>query len=149
MRKRKATPPFAVDRHEIVGAMPEYRIDGARIDGIADLYDQFNREFMRDEDWRMGTSLDALNDVLYGLDTKTRDGDPAVVTWHDHARSREALGLETTERWILDKLAQPGTFNEAKFRDDLAALRAGTGPTYFDIVLEVFADHPLVDLRLA
>jgi hypothetical protein len=97
----------------------------------------------------MGTSLDALNDILYRLESETRDGDPAVVTWHDHARSREALGFEATERWILDKLAQPGTFNEAKFRDDLTALRAGTGATYFDIVLEVFADHPLVDLRLS
>ena len=30
-----------------------------------------------------------------------------------------------------------------------AALEAGTGPTYFDIVLEVFADHPEVELVLA
>ncbi len=128
--------------------MPEYRIDGARIDSISDLYDQFNDEFMRDEDWRMGTSLDALNDILYGLDAQTRDGDAAVVTWNDSARSREVLGFAATERWLLDKLAQPGTFDETKFRADLAALREGTGTTYFEIVLEVFADHPLIDLRL-
>lgn len=128
--------------------MPEYRIDGASVDDIADLYDQFNRELMRNEDWRMGASLDALNDVLYRLDAETRDGDPAVVVWHDHTHSRESLGFNATERWILDKLAQPGTFNAEKFRGDLAALRAATGPTYFEIVLEVFADHPGIELRL-
>jgi len=128
--------------------MAEYRIDGAQIDGIADLYEQFNREFMRAEDWRMGTSLDALNDVLYGLDSEGRDGDPAVVTWFDHAHSREALGVGATERWLLDKLAQPGAFNGERFAADLAALRDGTGTTYFEIVLEVFADHPLIELRL-
>lgn len=129
--------------------MPDYRIDGATIDGIPDLYEQLNRELMRDEDWRMGESLDALNDVLYRLDAETREGDPAVVTWHDHARSRDALGVEATERWLEDKLARPGTFDARRFRADLAALRAGTGTTYFEVVLEVFADHPLIDLRLA
>jgi RNAse (barnase) inhibitor barstar len=128
--------------------MTEYRIDGVEAGGIADLYAQFNREFMRDEDWEMGTSLDALDDVLYKLDSASRDGDPAVVVWHDHARSRETLGHETTERWILDKLARPGTFDEARLMSDLEALRNGTGKTYFEIVLDVFADHPLIDLRL-
>lgn len=128
--------------------MPEYRIDGAEINAIADLYEQFNREFMHDEDWQMGASLDALNDVLYRLDAESRGGNAAVVTWHDHAHSRAMLGFRATERWILDKLAQPTTFNAEKFRADLAALRTGTGPTYFEIVLEIFAEHPLIDLRL-
>jgi RNAse (barnase) inhibitor barstar len=129
--------------------MSEYRIEGAKVSGIADLYEQFNREFMREEDWQMGTSLDALNDVLHRLDTETRDGDPAVVIWQDHAHSCEALGFETTERWLREKIARPGTFNTSRFRDDLAELRAGMGTTYFETVLEIFADHPLVELRLS
>lgn len=128
--------------------MAEYRIDGAEVGGIDDLYEQFNREFMHDADWQMGANLDALNDVLYGLDAESRDGDPAVVVWHDHARSREALGFDETERWMLGKLSRPGVFNEARIVSDLDALRAGTGKTYFEIVLEVFADHPLIDLQL-
>ncbi len=128
--------------------MAAYRIDGEEVGGIADLFEQFNREFMRDEDWRMGTSLDALNDVLHRLDAESRDGDPAVVVWHDHARSREVLGFETTQRWLLDKLAQPHAFDEARIMSDLDALRAGTGKTYFDLVLEVFAGHPHIELQL-
>lgn len=128
--------------------MTGYRIDGDDVGGIADLYEQFNREFMRDEDWEMGASLDALNDVLHRLDTESRDGDQAVVVWHDHARSREVLGFEATQRWLLDKLAQPHAYDEARIMSDLDALRAGTGKTYFDLVLEVFSDHPLIDLQL-
>jgi len=128
--------------------MAEYRIDGVEVGGIADLYAQFNREFMRDEDWTMGANLDALNDVLYRLDSESRDGDQAVVQWRDHAHSREALGYEATERWLLDKLARPGVFNDARVTSELEALRAGEGKTYFEIVLEVFAEHPLIELRL-
>ena len=128
--------------------MTEYRLDGSGINGISDLYEQFNREFMRDEDWRMGASLDALNDILYRLDAESRDGEPVVVVWRDHSRSREVLGFDETQRWLLGKLAQPGTFNEARLMADLDALRAGKGKTYFEIVLEVFADHPQIDLQL-
>ncbi|WP_029150855.1 barstar family protein [Microbacterium indicum] len=128
--------------------MPEYRIDGLAIHGIPDLYEQFDREFMREEDWRLGESLDALDDVLYRLDAETRAGDPAIVAWCDHARARETLGVAATERWLEGKIARPGTFDADRFRADLAALRAGTGKTYFEIVLEVFGDHPLIDLRL-
>ena len=36
--------------------MKQYRIDGAAVHGIFDLYEQFNRELMADEDWRLGSA---------------------------------------------------------------------------------------------
>lgn len=128
--------------------MREYRIDGAEVNGIADLYEQLNRELMSEADWRMGQSLDALNDILYNVDSGIRDGEPAVFIWNDHARSRESLGFEETQRWLLEKLSRPVSFNQTRIRSDLDNLREGVGKTYFEIVLEVFADHPLIDLQL-
>lgn len=129
-------------------AMKEYRLDGAAVHAIADLYEQFNRELMVDEDWTLGPSLDALNDLLHRLDGEIRDGEPASFVWSDHAHSREALGFGETERWLLDKLSRPESFDQRRIRSDLDDLRDGTGPTYFELVLEVFADHPLIDLQL-
>ncbi|MDD0859002.1 hypothetical protein NHF46_17240 [Arthrobacter alpinus] len=37
--------------------MKQYRIDGAEVHGISDLYVQFNRALMTDQDWRLGQSL--------------------------------------------------------------------------------------------
>lgn len=128
--------------------MAEYVIEGGRIDGIPDLYEELNRLFMTGEDWQLGASLDALDDLLYG-GYGVHSQDAAVrVVWRDAAHSREALGIAETERWLRGKLAQPGTFHATGIRNQLDEMLAGTGKTYFELVLEVFADHPEVTLEL-
>lgn len=128
--------------------MKQYLINGAEVHGISDLYEQFNRELMAEEDWRLGSSLDGLNDVLYRVDSEIRDGDPAVFLWTDHALSRDALGFDETQRWLQNKLTQPTSFNQQRIQSDLDELRNGAGKTYFELILEVFADHPLIELEL-
>lgn len=128
--------------------MTHYRIEGAAVHGIADLYEQLNRELMADQDWTMGQSLDALHDILYRVAGESRAGDPAVILWTDHAHSRKALGFEETQRWLQDKLSTPRSFHQQRIQSELDDLRNGIGKTYFEIVLEIFADHPLIDLQL-
>ena len=128
--------------------MTEYRINGADVHGIAELYAQFNRELMRDEDWQLGETLDGLNDILYRVEGEIRDGDPVTLLWTDHAHSREALGFGETERWLKSKLSRPVSFDQQRIQSDLDDLRSGHGKTYFDLILEVFAEHPRIDLQL-
>lgn len=130
------------------GGTLEVELRGAAITDIASLYDELNRVFMADEDWQLGPSLDALDDLLYGGFGAAFGHERVRVVWRDHARSRDALGVATTASWYEAKLAQPGTFNTEKVTRDLAELRASGGPTYFDLVLEVFASHPNVELVL-
>jgi len=126
-----------------------FRIDGARIHSIGDLYAQLNALLMRNEGWEMGASLDALNDVLYRFGPGGTAG-PAVFVWADHQHSREALGYATTLRWLEDKLRHPDTFSTRTIRAQRDALMAGEGTTYFERVQEVFAGHhPGVRLELA
>ena len=129
--------------------MADYVIEGSRIGGIPDLYAELNRLFMAGEDWRLGESLDALNDLLYGGYGALHGVDRPRVVWTDHEASRRALGRHATAEYYREKLRHPATFSRAVFEARLAALEAGTGPTYFDSVLEVFADHPEVELVLA
>ena len=128
--------------------MKQYRIDGAEVHGISDLYAQLNRELMADQDWCLGSSLDGFNDVLYRVDGGSREGDPATFVWTDHAHSRDALGFDETQRWLQNKLAQPHSFNQQRIQSDLDDLRNGFGKTYFELILEVFEDHPLIELQL-
>lgn len=121
-------------------------LEGARIHDIPSFYDEINRVFMTGVDWTLGQSLDALDDMLHG-GYGALDGDaPVTLVWTDFESSREALGVETTRQYLLGKLAHPERFNGAHFQRALDALEAGTGQTYFDIVLEVIGAHPNITL---
>ncbi len=128
--------------------MAEYVIEGRRIGGIPDLYDQLNRLFMTGEDWQLGASLDALDDLLYGGYGTLAEDDAVRIVWRDAAHSRDALGVAETEGWLQGKLAQPGRFRSDDLQRQLDDLRAGRGRTYFDRVLEVFEGHPAITLEL-
>lgn len=127
--------------------MATYRIEGARIHGIDDFYGELNRLVMADEDWRLGASLDGLNDLLYGGIGALAGDEHPLFLWCDHQQSRTALGTDATRAWLTAKL--DGPFDQALIRQQLRDLQAGTGKTYFELILEVFADHPRVGLTLA
>lgn len=134
--------------------MKTLHLNGSLIHSIPTFYDQINLMLEREKTWNIGPSLDALNDALYEVPEDQGDSDKptadasATVHWHDHEHSREALGFAATERWFLEKLESQGRFNMGSIQKQLDDLRAGTGPTYFEIILEIFADHPSINLIL-
>lgn len=125
-----------------------FTIDGSAVRDIPSFYDELNRVFMRGEDWRLGQSLDALDDLLYGGYGALASADDTRVVWHDHETSRAALGRDTTIEYYREKLRHPEIFDQKHFRAQLEAALDGTGPTYFDIVQDVFAGHPEIELLL-
>ena len=124
------------------------RIEGHSITGIESFYAEINRVFMASEDWQLGPSLDALDDLLYGGYGALAGHATALVAWRDSARCRIALGADATCAWLQAKLQQPGTFNADVIRRQLDALERGEGQTYFEIVMEIFAGHPRITLQL-
>lgn len=129
--------------------MAEYRIECARVDGIAALYDELDRVFMTGESWRLGASLDALDDLLYGGYGALAGDDAPRVVWVDHEVSRAALGRAATEAWLREKLTRPQTYRSDTIARDLDEVAAGRGATYFERVMQVFGDHPAISLTLA
>lgn len=122
-------------------------LDGGRVRSIATFYDELDRVFMADEDWRLGPSLDALDDLLRGGFGAARGADRLTVVWHGFARSRDALGFAATRAYYRAKVVDPRC-DTVLFRRRLDDLEAGRGKTYAELVLEVFADHPDVELLL-
>ena len=121
-------------------------LDGTRIHDIPSFYDEVNRVFMAGVDWTLGPSLDALDDMLYG-GYGALDGDaPVTLVWTAFEKNRQDLGVETTRRFLQAKLAHPERFNVSHVQRQLDALEAGTGQTYFEIVLEILAGHPNIEL---
>lgn len=103
---------------------------------------------MADESWQLGQSLDAFSDLLYGGFGALSGNEPVTLVWLHAEHSRAALGLDATRRYYQDKLAQPECFNSAHFQRQLDALENGSGQTYFDILLEIIAEHSNIALLL-
>lgn len=127
--------------------MTTFELNGDAIDGIASFYAELNRIFMADEDWQLGESLDAFNDLLYGGFGAMPSEGKVQLVWRNIEAAREALGVDATRAWLQAKLDDPAKrFNHDAIRRDLDALEAGEGETYFDIILQIIADHPRVHL---
>lgn len=121
-------------------------IDGARFDDIKGFYAEVNRVFMTNEDWRLGESLDALDDLFYGGYGALQGADSVRLQWRCMDKSAADLGHDATRRWLADKLRQPQFFNPDTIRNQLAALDAGSGQTFFQIVLQIIKGHPKLEL---
>jgi len=121
-------------------------IDGNLISDIPSFYAEINRVFMTGEDWQLGYSLDGFNDLLYGGFGAIKGNEPVKLLWRNMEKSRSALGYEVTRQYYEEKLTAGPAFNTEHFRMQLDALDNGSGQTYFDILLEIIADHPNITL---
>lgn len=124
------------------------RLDGRRITDIASFYDEVNRVFMTGESWTLGPSLDALDDLLYGGYGALRGADNVRVVWTDHDASLRALGRDATITHHTAKLENPA-YDAERARAAIAELEAGGGRTYGEIVIEIVASHPMIELVLS
>src|SRR5690606_21255262 len=125
--------------------VPSFTINGDLINGIGDFYDQINLLFMQGEDWKIGQSLDALNDLFHGGFGAHRSMDKFDLIWTNVAKSKNVLGLETTIEFYQDKLSKPELFNSEFAKSKLLALEQGMGQTYFEIVIEIIESHPSIN----
>ncbi len=120
-------------------------IAGHAIRDIASFYDEINRVFMAGEDWSLGPSLDALDDLFYGSYGALAGKAPVILVWQDIETSRAALGIAATRAHLRAKL-QNTAFDAARITAQLDALEKGSGETYFDTILTIIADHPNIHL---
>jgi len=101
---------------------------------------------MAGEEWKLGHSLDALDDMLYGAYGVLKGNEPVVLVWRGMEKNRAQLGFDATREFYRDKLRHPEIFDLERIDKDLAALEEGTGATFFGIVLEIIASHPNIEL---
>lgn len=121
-------------------------IDGNKIHDIPSFFEEINREFMTDEDWKISQSLDALNDMFYGGYGKINGNEEICLIWKSFEKNRIELGLELTKNYYLNKLKQPALFNTDFVKEKLTELDNGIGKTYFEIILEIISEHSNIKL---
>lgn len=124
----------------------EITIDGSQIVDKTSLYNEFNKKLMPNEDWTLAESLDALNDVLYGGFGEIKGDEPVKLTWTDFDKMNDIFGYNFTLNFYENKLKHPEQFDKKVIQNSIDELKNGTGKTYFEIILEIIADHPNIEL---
>jgi len=120
--------------------------DGNNIHDIPSFYEEVNRIFLAGVDWKLGHSLDAFNDMLYGGYGRIKGNGEVELIWKNFEQNRKDLGMELTKAYYEEKLKFPEKFNTDFVQEKLAELADGKGQTYFDIIQEIIADHPNIKL---
>lgn len=121
-------------------------INGKNITSISTFYGEINRVFMQNEDWSIGESLDALNDLFYGGFGEIKGKENLKLIWENFEENKKTLGSETTKNFYEAKLKSPEIYNSSFVQEKLEALNQGTGKTYLEIILEIIAEHSNVHL---
>lgn len=126
----------------------ELEINGSNFQDIEGFYEELNRLVMQEENWKLGASLDAFNDLLYGGFGVIKDYDELEINWLNSEKSKGDLGVEMTKSYYQQKLKHPETYNSEFVQEKLEELEAGNGQTYFEILLEIISEHPKIELNL-
>lgn len=121
-------------------------IEGKNISNIKTFYQEINRVFMQHENWKIGESLDALNDLFYGGFGEIKGKENIRLIWENFEENKKALGLEMTKNFYESKLKSPEIFNTDFIKEKIEALENGNGQTYFEIIAEIVAKHSNIKL---
>lgn len=134
--------------HETLKSTKTIIINADNFSDLAGFYEEMNSLFMKNVDWKLGRSLDALNDILYGGFGVFNSDEQVIVLWNNFSKSKKDLGFEETIRNYQMKINQGYPYNVTLFQEKLAELKNGNGQTLCDIIIEIFEDHKNIELKL-
>ena len=121
--------------------MKKIIIEGKNINNIETFYEEVNRVFMLHENWKIAQSLDAFNDLLYGSLGEIKGKEKIQLIWKDIEQNQKSLGFQTTLEFYQNKLKSPEIFYRKFVLSKIDELHNGVGLTFFEIILEIIADH--------
>jgi RNAse (barnase) inhibitor barstar len=125
-------------------------LNGNAINNIEDFYKQLELALKTGEcPW--GSNLDALDEVV-GMQFNYTDSQSLnidEIIWLNANKSREALGINETSRWLKTKL-ENSTSSEytERIKNWLIDVEQGKAKTLFEQLIEILARNPLIELKL-
>lgn len=114
-----------------------YEIDGSKFQDLQEFFETISHVITSDT--ITVTNLDGLNDIFRGGFGTPEDG--FILSWKNSALSKKNLGYAETVQWLQKKLETCHETNRPHVKDELVNAEGGTGPTLFDIIIEIIQDH--------
>lgn len=124
----------------------EITIDGNRIYDKKSFYEEINRVFMYNEEWKLVESLDALDDLFYGGFGCVKVNEEVRLIWKNFKENQQLFGYDFTLNFYREKLQNPQMFDSKLIEKRLKELEEGKGMTYFDMILAIISEHPTIEL---
>lgn len=124
----------------------EIVIDGNRIYDKKSFYEEINRVFMYNEEWKLGESLDALDDLFYGGFGCVKVNEEVRLIWKNFKENQQLFGYDFTLNFYREKLQNPQMFDSKLIEKRMKELEERKGMTYFDMILEIISEHPTIEL---
>lgn len=124
----------------------EITIDGNRIYDKKSFYEEINRVFMYNEEWKLGESLDALDDLFYGGFGCVKVNEEVRLIWKNFKENQQLFGYDFTLNFYREKLQNPQMFDSKLIEKRMKELEERKGMTYFDMILEIISEHPTIEL---
>ena len=121
--------------------MKKIIIEGKNINNIETFYEEVNRVFMLHKKRKIEQSLDAFSDMLYGSFGEIKGKEKIQLIWKDMEQNQKSLGFQTTLEFYQNKLKSPEIFNHKFVLSKINELHNDVGFTFFEIVLEIIANH--------
>lgn len=122
---------------------PEFILNADDFNDLDGFYNQIYDMMTLYDDWKPAHNLDALNDMLYsGL------GKEAILIWTNSEKSKNDLGLNATLQFYQNKINQGKPYNIEWAKEKIEELNSGNGQTLFEILIEIFSEHPNIELIL-
>ena len=115
----------------------EFELDGACFSTLEEFAAHFSERVLPRHRWN--GHVDAFNDILRGGFGTPEDGFRLV--WHNSQLSKLRLGCVETVRQLEARLATCHAANRQRVSAELERARLGLGPTVFDWLVEIIADH--------
>lgn len=119
-----------------------------RFSDLSSFYGEANLLVTKNLDWKLGHSLDALHDILYGGFGVFEPKEEIVLIWENHEKSKKDLGMERTKDYYESTIKKGYPFSIALNRERLDCLLAGEGKTLYEIIIEIINDHKDINLVL-
>lgn len=129
-------------------AMKTLILNGNRFSDLPSFYEEINLLFTKNLDWKLGHSLDALHDILYGGFGIFEPKEEIILIWQNHEKSKKDLGMEPTKDFYESKIEKGYSFSIPLNRERLNRLFTGEGKTLYEIIIEIINDHKDINLVL-
>jgi len=75
----------------------EFIINGENFRNMEGFYDEVEKVFTFNLDWKIGRNLHAFNDILRGGFKRHEYGEPILIKWLNYKKSEHNLGVKTME----------------------------------------------------
>ena len=122
-------------------------LDGQQFSNLEEFYNEIERCFTKNLDWKIGRDLDALNDVLQGGFGIHSYYEPISIIWKNSIKSKIDFGYTETVKYFKSKLTTCHPSNRDNVRNDLELAVQEKGVTLFDIIIELIQEHKHIKLE--